>query len=71
MARVLFDIDNPTVGLLNIGVEEVKGLEEVKDAGALLPDPTTRNYHPYGLSSYALTYTGYQLFENLIAYRKP
>ncbi len=27
MARVLFDIERPTVGLLNIGVEEVKGLE--------------------------------------------
>ena len=27
MARVLFDLDRPTVGLLNIGVEEVKGLE--------------------------------------------
>lgn len=36
MARVLFDIERPTVGLLNIGVEEVKGLEEVKEAGALL-----------------------------------
>jgi Zinc carboxypeptidase len=40
-------------------------------AGALLPNPTTKNYHPYGLFSYALTYTGYQLFENLIAYRRP
>jgi glycerol-3-phosphate acyltransferase PlsX len=38
MARVLFDLDRPTVGLLNIGVEEVKGLEEVKEAGALLRD---------------------------------
>jgi phosphate acyltransferase len=36
MARVLFDIERPAVGLLNIGVEEVKGLEEVKEAGALL-----------------------------------
>ena len=27
MARVLFDLERPTVGLLNIGVEEVKGLE--------------------------------------------
>lgn len=36
MARVLFDIEKPTVGLLNIGVEEVKGLEEVRQAGALL-----------------------------------
>ncbi len=43
MARVLFDLDCPTVGLLNIGVEEVKGLEEVREAGrmlreAMLPD---------------------------------
>ena len=36
MARVLFDIERPTVGLLNIGVEEVKGLDEVKQAGQLL-----------------------------------
>lgn len=38
MARVLFDIERPTVGLLNIGVEEVKGLEEVREAGAILRD---------------------------------
>src|SRR5689334_5466563 len=36
MARVLFDIDRPTVGLLNIGVEEVKGLEAVREAGRVL-----------------------------------
>jgi glycerol-3-phosphate acyltransferase PlsX len=36
MARVLFDIEKPTVGLLNVGVEEVKGLEEVREAGAIL-----------------------------------
>lgn len=36
MARVLFDLDRPTVGLLNIGVEEVKGLEEVREAGRML-----------------------------------
>jgi phosphate acyltransferase len=36
MARVLFDLDRPTVGLLNIGVEEVKGLEEVRGAGQIL-----------------------------------
>ncbi len=32
MARALFDIEQPTVGLLNIGVEEVKGLDEIKRA---------------------------------------
>jgi glycerol-3-phosphate acyltransferase PlsX len=38
MARTLFGVDRPTVGLLNIGVEEVKGQEEVKEAGRLLRD---------------------------------
>jgi glycerol-3-phosphate acyltransferase PlsX len=36
MARIVFDIDIPTVGLLNVGVEEIKGIEEVKAAGRLL-----------------------------------
>ncbi len=36
MARVLFDLERPTVGLLNIGVEEVKGIEEVREAAELL-----------------------------------
>ena len=36
MASCLFKIDQPTVGLLNIGVEEVKGNESVKEAGRLL-----------------------------------
>jgi len=36
MARVLFDVPRPSVGLLNIGVEEVKGLESVREAGRVL-----------------------------------
>ncbi|WP_107990283.1 phosphate acyltransferase PlsX [Breoghania corrubedonensis] len=36
MARALFGIKKPSVGLLNIGVEEVKGLEEVRTAARLL-----------------------------------
>jgi glycerol-3-phosphate acyltransferase PlsX len=36
MARSVFLIDRPTVGLLNIGVEEVKGNEVVRDAGRIL-----------------------------------
>ena len=35
-ARILFGLDRPTVGLLNIGVEEVKGLEPVREAGRIL-----------------------------------
>jgi phosphate acyltransferase len=36
MARVLLNIDRPSVGLLNIGVEEIKGHEEIREAGELL-----------------------------------
>ena len=38
MARCLFGLDKPTVGLLNIGVEEIKGVEQVKEAGRILRD---------------------------------
>jgi hypothetical protein len=40
----------------------------IRIIGALLPEPTPDNFHPYGLSSHALTYTGYQLFENATAW---
>ncbi|MEI8144651.1 MAG: phosphate acyltransferase PlsX [Alphaproteobacteria bacterium] len=36
MARIVYDIQRPTVGLLNIGVEEVKGLEFIREAGEIL-----------------------------------
>ena len=36
MARALFHVERPTASLLNVGVEEVKGAEEVKQAHALL-----------------------------------
>jgi phosphate acyltransferase len=36
MASVLFDLERPTVGLLNIGVEEIKGREEIREAAKLL-----------------------------------
>ena len=35
-ARILLGLERPTVGLLNIGVEEVKGLEPVREAGRIL-----------------------------------
>jgi glycerol-3-phosphate acyltransferase PlsX len=38
MASAVFDIDRPSVGLLNIGVEEVKGLDEIKAAGQMLKE---------------------------------
>ncbi|MDE2579338.1 MAG: phosphate acyltransferase PlsX [Hyphomicrobiales bacterium] len=38
MARILFNLEKPSVGLLNVGVEEIKGLEEVKAASRRLRD---------------------------------
>jgi glycerol-3-phosphate acyltransferase PlsX len=38
MARTLFDLEHPSVGLLNIGVEEIKGLEPVREAGQRLKE---------------------------------
>ena len=35
-ARILFGLERPSVGLLNIGVEEAKGLEPVREAGRIL-----------------------------------
>ncbi len=48
MARIVFDIDMPTVGLLNVGVEEIKGIEEVKAAGRLLRETTWPNLQYHG-----------------------
>src|SRR6516164_988702 len=36
MARVLLNLERPTVGLLNIGVEEIKGHEEIREAAEML-----------------------------------
>ena len=49
MARSLFELERPTVGLLNVGVEEVKGIEEVKAASRLLQ----------GIDSPLLDYRGF------------
>ncbi len=48
-ARILFGLDRPTVGLLNIGVEEAKGLEEVRDAGRILREETIARSRLSGL----------------------
>src|SRR5690242_10787056 len=48
MARVLFDIERPTVGLLNVGVEEVKGLEAVREAGRILRDGRFSHFDYHG-----------------------
>jgi glycerol-3-phosphate acyltransferase PlsX len=48
MARVLYDIDRPTVGLLNIGVEEVKGNEAVREAARILRETPLHNLDYHG-----------------------
>jgi phosphate acyltransferase len=46
MARSLFGLEQPTVGLLNVGVEEIKGNEAVKEAGRLLREmPLPIHFH--------------------------
>jgi glycerol-3-phosphate acyltransferase PlsX len=49
MARIVFDIEKPTVGLLNVGVEEIKGIEEVKAASRILRESPLPNlvYHGF------------------------
>jgi glycerol-3-phosphate acyltransferase PlsX len=49
MARILFGLDRPSVGLLNIGVEEAKGLEPVREASAVLREQTLPglDYHGF------------------------
>lgn len=38
MARAVLNVERPRVGLLNIGVEEIKGIEEVRQAHAWLKE---------------------------------
>jgi glycerol-3-phosphate acyltransferase PlsX len=38
MARIVLHIERPTVGLLNVGTEDIKGIEEVKAASRILRD---------------------------------
>ena len=38
MARIVLGLETPSVGLLNVGIEEIKGLEEVKAAGRMLKE---------------------------------
>ncbi len=47
-ARILLGIERPTVGLLNIGVEEVKGLEPVREAGRSLREPPRQDLEYIG-----------------------
>ena len=48
MARAIFNLEQPIVGLLNVGAEEVKGLDEVKEAGRRLREANLpMKYHGF------------------------
>ncbi len=48
MARSVFGIDRPTVGLLNVGVEEIKGVEDVREAGRILREMNHPGFEYHG-----------------------
>ena len=48
MARAIGHAERPTVGLLNVGVEEIKGQEEVKEAGRLLREADLPSFTYHG-----------------------
>ena len=48
MARIVFDLERPTVGLLNVGTEEIKGIEAVKEAGRILREANLPNLDYHG-----------------------
>lgn len=47
-ARIVLGIARPTVGLLNIGVEEAKGLEPVREAGRILREEKLSDFDYVG-----------------------
>jgi glycerol-3-phosphate acyltransferase PlsX len=48
MARIVLGIERPTVGLLNVGTEEIKGLEMVKEAGRILRETNLPHFAYHG-----------------------
>jgi phosphate acyltransferase len=48
LARALFDQESPTVGLLNVGTEEMKGIDSVKEAARLLTAASGSGFTYYG-----------------------
>ena len=68
-------LSNPIEGGPAVSLGEARlGKGRVRVAGIMFPDPVfapdEANDHRFGLASYALTYTAYEVFENLIAFRR-
>jgi phosphate acyltransferase len=49
MARIVFDLERPLVGLLNVGTEEIKGVEIVREAHRILRETPVEGltYHGF------------------------
>jgi hypothetical protein len=64
----------PNGTLTNLG-EAALGEGRIRLGGILLPDPVFEedagNDHRFGLASYALTYTSYEVFENVVVWTNP
>jgi hypothetical protein len=71
----LMGVSSRTVGQTNNGRTVLGELTlncgRVRIAGALLPMPVERYYHPFGLANYSLTYSGWQVFKNLVQWNRP
>lgn len=48
LARALFDDEQPVVGLLNVGTEEVKGLDSIREAARLLSAASGAGFRYHG-----------------------
>lgn len=59
-----FATEETNVGTISHGDGEITLI------GSILPDPSEEYYHPYGLDSYAVTYTGQQLMQNTLGWEK-
>jgi hypothetical protein len=58
----------PPVLVTGVTLGEVAlGKGTVRIAGGLLPAPTEKNEHPFGLAGHALSWTGYQVLVNLMS----
>jgi hypothetical protein len=51
--------------------ELASGRGKIRFVGALLPDPSEGYDHPYGLTSYAVTWSGWQVFEDIVQWHRP
>ena len=58
-------------GTDRVSFGEIKlGKGRIRIVGAVLPDPTEKFDHPFGLANYALTYAGYQVLKNALTWKK-